>query len=114
LAARQKNTQKDLNNAINKALERDNQKRNSPKTINYNCEIVQSKLTPELSIVDYLLWALQRYILKGEDRFYKALENKYNSIIDLYDFEKNGSNYYNSENKFTIQKASAYRTDGYQ
>ncbi len=114
LAAQQKNTQKDLNNAINKALERDNQKRNSPKTINYNCEIVQSKLTPELSIVDYLLWALQRYILKGEDRFYKALENKYNSIIDLYDFEKNGSNYYNSENKFTIQKASAYRTDGYQ
>jgi len=115
LSARQKNTQKDLNNAVNKAIERDNHKRTMPITINYNCEIVQSKLTPELSIVDYLLWALQRYIVKGEARFYKALENKYNLIIDLYDFEKskNGSNYYNTENKFDILNATAYRTDGY-
>jgi hypothetical protein len=78
---------------------------------------VQSRLTPELSIVDYMLWALQRYIIKGEKRFYSALEEKYNLIIDLYDFdgynEKSGSNYYHRRNRFTMESAGEFKTDGY-
>lgn len=31
-----------------------------------SCTIVKSQDFPEMSVVDYLLWALQRYILKGE------------------------------------------------
>ena len=76
--------------------------------------IVLSNQYPELSIVDYLLWALQRYILKGEDRFFMALRDKYNLIIDLYDTEhykgkeKGNTNYYTKQNPFDILKASIF------
>ena len=117
LSARNKNTQHKLKEAIDSAIQRDNARRKSPIRIQYNSEIVLSKETPELSIVDYMLWALQRYILKGEGRFYKTLEEKYNLIIDLYDFEKykakGMSNYYHAKNRFDREKASAFRTDGY-
>jgi hypothetical protein len=76
LSARDKNTQSKLKASIDDALKKDNEKRNTPLEINFNCEIVLSKDTPELSIVDYMLWALQRYILKGEKRFYNALYRK--------------------------------------
>ena len=65
-----------------------------------------------LSIADYLLWSLQRYILTDEIRFYKVLEEKYNLIIDLYDNENPETNYYYKENKFAKTKASEFRTDG--
>lgn len=117
LSARNKNTQHKLKEAIDNAINRDNTRRKLPKQIQYNSEIVLSKETPELSIVDYLLWALQRYILKGEGRFYKTLEEKYNLIIDLYDFDKykakGQSNYYHEKNRFEMDKAASFRTDGY-
>lgn len=118
LSARKKNTQHKLKEAIDNALERDNNKRKTPIAISYNSEIVQSKDTPELSIADYLLWALQRYIIKGEKRFYNVLEEKYSLIIDLYDFDKykskGESNYYHSKNRFDLSKAGQFRVDGYQ
>ena len=117
LSARNKNTQRALVAAVNKAIDRDNAIRKNPVSVQFNCEIVQSRLTPELSIVDYMLWALQRYILQREKRFYNALQDKYNLIIDLYDFEKNrakgNSNYYHKKNRFTIENAGEFRTDGY-
>ena len=117
LSARNKNTQRALTEAVATAIKRDNTIRKKPIDIKFNCEIVQSKLTPELSIVDYMLWALQRYILKGEKRFYQALEDKYSLIIDLYDFDKyNGkgkSNYYHKRNRFSVEAAGIFRTDGY-
>lgn len=117
LSARNKNTQHKLKEAIDNAIIRDNARRKAPKKIQYNSEIVLSKETPELSIVDYMLWSLQRYILKGESRFYKALEEKYNLIIDLYDFDKykakGKSNYYHAKNRFDRNSASEFKTDGY-
>jgi hypothetical protein len=115
LSARGKNTQARLKYAINKALEGDNEKRKTPKEINYNCEILRSKDTPELVIIDYLMWALQRYILKNESRYYAALKDKFDLIIDLYDFESNDgkANYYSKENYFSLENASPFRTDGY-
>ncbi|MEN9599918.1 MAG: hypothetical protein RL596_2239 [Bacteroidota bacterium] len=119
LSARDKNTQTKLKASIEDALKKDNEKRKTPIEVNYNCEIVQSKDTPELSIVDYMLWALQRYILQGEKqkRFYNALEDKYSLILDLYDFTKykakGESNYYNQQNKFSLEKAAEFRKDGY-
>ena len=38
----------------------------------------------ELSIVDYLIWAIQRKLIKNESRYYDALLEKYESVIDLY------------------------------
>ncbi len=81
-------------------------RRNSGKIeddLTYRCSIIDAKNSPENSVVDYLLWAVQRYILKGEERFFIALENKYNFIIDLYD-DKASDNIYNSENQFRIEK----------
>ena len=109
LSARHKSTQNKLKESIEKALFSDNEKRIAPLKIAYNCEIVLSKETPELSIVDYLLWALQRNILKNESRFYDALIEKYTLIIDLYDNEQH---YYESK-IFDPKKATEFRTDGY-
>ena len=117
LSARNKNTQHKLKEAIDNALKRDNIKRLNPIEISYNSEIVKSKDTPELSIVDYMLWVLQRYILKKDKRFYNVLESKFNLIIDLYDFDKykarGKSNYYNEKNRFVLENAEVFRTDGY-
>ena len=113
LSARNKNTQRKLIEAIENALQRDNAKRELPLKIKYNCEIVLSKETPELSIVDYLLWAIQRYLLLGDKRFYNALGAKYNLIIDLYGADGEKSEYYDSNNKLAIEKAGAFRVDGY-
>ena len=63
LSARQKSTQEFLSLAIEKALERDNTIRKVPKTISYKFDIIRSEDSLELSIVDYLLWAINRYII---------------------------------------------------
>lgn len=114
LSARQKSTQKYLGEAIQKAIERDNSRRNMPINVDYKFDIIRSQDTPELSVVDYMLWGLQRYILKGEERFFKTLEPKYKFILDLYDFDNYGGNYYSKKNPFDLSKASPFRHDGYQ
>jgi hypothetical protein len=58
--------------------------------IKYNLEIVPGKEMPELSIIDYLLWAVHRKLTKGEGRYFEALKNKYDMIIDLYVEDQNG------------------------
>jgi hypothetical protein len=117
LSTRAGNSAEKLKEAIEKAIERDNKKRKSPITIHYDCRTIPSDITPELSIIDYLMWSLQRYILLKDSRFYNSLLGKFNLIIDLYDFEKFGSkssNYYHpKKNKFEIEKASEFRIDGY-
>lgn len=47
--------------------------------------ILQSKEMPELSIIDYLMWALQRDLLQGESRYFEALKSKYESVLNLYE-----------------------------
>lgn len=114
LAHRQKARMVNFKEAIQKAIIRDNQIRKSKIAIQYQSDIVLSSEYPEMSIIDYLLWSLQRYIVKKEDRFYLALINKYNLIIDLYDkehYSKVGSktsNYYSKENTFSLEKASKF------
>ena len=113
LSARQKSTQKHLGEAIAKAVERDNERRKEPIVIDYSFDIIRSQDTPELSIIDYMLWGLQRYMLKGEKRFFDALKPKYNLIIDLYDIPNYGHNYYHKGNPFSMDIASVFRYDGY-
>lgn len=113
LSARQKSTQKHLDEAIAKAIGRDNGKRKETLDISYSFDIIRSQDTPELSIIDYFLWALNRYIIKGEDRFYNALKSKYNLIIDVYDTANFGTNYYHKRNRFELEKASEFKSDGY-
>lgn len=113
LSARNKNTQHKLKEAIEKAIESDNATRETPLKIQYNCEIVLSKDTPELSIVDYLLWALQRYLIVGEKRFFNALRTKYNLIIDLYNSLDENVKYYTTDNLFEIEMIEGFKAEGY-
>ncbi len=42
---------------------------------------------PELSIIDYLMWAVQRKLLQGESRYFDALRSKYETVLNLYEEE---------------------------
>ena len=68
--------------AVTKALKADIEETNG--NIQYNLEIVQSKEMPELSIIDYLMWAVQRDLLQGESRYFDALKGKYETVLNLY------------------------------
>ena len=73
------------------------------------CQTLLSSNCPELSVVDYCLWALQRYLLQGEIRFFAALEAKFELIIDLYDDSPiAGSKVYTSANPLRTEKCSAF------
>jgi len=113
LAQRDKNKMSLFVDAVKKAVARDNGRRKKPITVNYQCDIVQSANCPEMSVVDYLLWAVQRYITKSEGRFFKALIDKYALIIDLYDsenYKKFGGkgNYYTASHPFDLEKTSKF------
>ena len=57
------------------------------ESIKYNLEIVPSQDMPELSIIHYLMWAVQRKLLQGESRYFDALRNKYGTVLNLYEEE---------------------------
>jgi hypothetical protein len=75
----------------------------------YSCNIVPSKTTPELSVVDYQLWALQRYIVLGEKQYFDKLFNKYCFIYDIYSNKKQAQNrFFTHENPFDLSKTEAF------
>jgi len=76
LSRRGNNSLHHFQSAVSKALTKDG--------INYRLEIVPSKEMPELSIIDYLMWAVQRQLITGEDRYFKALKSKYETVLHLY------------------------------
>jgi hypothetical protein len=83
LSERGKNAWNYFREAVNKAL--DNAETSGDRKIKCNMEIVSSNDVPELSIIDYMIWALQRNLLQGESRFFDALKNKYATVINLYE-----------------------------
>ncbi len=113
LSGRTGSSAEKLKKAIDRAIARDNERRKIELNIKYDCRTVPSYLTPELSVIDYLLWALQRYILSDDNRYYLALKEKFNLIIDLYDFKNFRQNYYSSTNRFEKIKAGEFKMDGY-
>jgi len=38
-----------------------------------------------LSIIDYLLWAVKRKLLLNENCYFEALNNKYETVVNLYE-----------------------------
>lgn len=61
---------------------------------------------PELCVVDYFLWALQRYIYRKEYRFWDTIQPKIESVLDIYDI----SEVFNKSNPFSLEKVSAFPT----
>ena len=82
LSQRGNNSLHRFQEAVTKALEADNA--DATGAIQYNLEIVQSREMPELSIIDYLMWAVQRDILQGESRYFEAMKSKYETVLNLY------------------------------
>ena len=84
LSQRGNNSMNRFSEAVIKALKSDAIKSGSEQEINYSLEIVPSEDMPELSVVDYLMWAVQRKLLKGETRYFDAFKEKYGTILELY------------------------------
>lgn len=104
LAHKSKSTTEKLISAIEKAIENSNRKKGIIEQIDYQCTIEKSSFLPELSVVDYFLWALQRYIYKGEIRFWETIEPSVGTVIDLYD----GNKMYEGSDVFRLEKATAF------
>ena len=66
--------------AVKKALKGEG----TPNDLNYVLEIVPGRSMPECSIIDYLIWAVQRKLLVGESRYFDAMRDKFETIVDLY------------------------------
>lgn len=82
LSQRGNNTLSDFQKAVDKTLITSPILAN-PK--NYRLEVVPGSEMPELSIIDYLIWAVQRKLLKNEARYFEALKDKYRVVLNLYD-----------------------------
>lgn len=58
-----------------------------------------------LRVVDYLLWALQRFVERGESRFFEYLEDRYSLVVDEDDLRRHRwGEYYSSKNPLTPEK----------
>ncbi len=82
---------KTTNDRFNQVLEDALCKEMYTERLNYQAEIVKSAEYPELWIIDYMLWALQRCLLKKEKRFLNALSDKVSIIQDNDGGEFKGS-----------------------
>lgn len=67
--------------AVNKAVTSDNNVKNT----SCHLQIIPSKEMPELSIIDYLLWAVQRKLISDERRQFNAIIDKFATITNLYE-----------------------------
>ncbi|MFP5039952.1 DUF3800 domain-containing protein [Parasediminibacterium sp. JCM 36343] len=85
LSQRGKNSLQRFQKAVDKALLATGSK--TKESIKYNLEIVPSKDMPELSIIDYLMWAVQRSLLQGESCYFDALRSIYETVLNLYEEE---------------------------
>lgn len=108
LASRQSNNEQRFVEAVEKSIEIRRQKAGlTVSGLKYKCDVVKSAEYPEMSVVDYMLWAVQRYITKGEKRFFLTVEHKYTAILDAFDPGEN--NVYTAENPFDLLKAPPFK-----
>jgi hypothetical protein len=107
LSQRHSNTEQRFTQAFERVLTTESKGGKIP----YQCTVVRSRDFPELSVADYLLWALQRYILQGEERYFAAMEHHYEQILDIYEDDGHGR-LYTRENRFELEKASPYTIVG--
>lgn len=61
---------------------------------------------PCLQVIDYINWTIQRLFEKGQDRYYKYIEEKVKFVVDIYDFNKYPKNFYTKKNPLEINKIS--------
>jgi len=101
-----KHTVKDFTDAVSKVFNT-LQENNGKRMLSYRCNVVKASESWEMCVIDYLLWAVQRYIMKGERRFLAALEHQFKIIYDIYDDDAE-NNLYTADNPFNLEKASDF------
>lgn len=104
LARIQSNTISEFRDAVKKSFELSS----DDEYKDFKCDVVKAKEYPEMCVVDYYLWALQRYISKGERRFLTSLEKNCKVIYDIYDTYADDPKYFYPNNRFYLEKASNY------
>ena len=73
-----------LENGLNKAVERFKQSKPDMKMQGNIIFDIQSPITePLLTIADYLCWAIQRKFEKGEGRFFDYIKNKVTVVTEI-------------------------------
>ncbi len=72
----------------------------------YKVEAHRPSGEPCLQVVDYMNWAVQRAFERGEMRYFNYVKEKVKFLVDIYDFDKYPTNFYNSKNQFDITKMS--------
>jgi hypothetical protein len=61
---------------------------------------------PCLQVIDYMNWAVYRAFSRGEDRYYKFVEDKVSLLVDVYDYKNYPKAYYSKNNPFEVTKIS--------
>jgi hypothetical protein len=106
LASRSKTDMGFFSDATKKALEIYSKQLKNSVEREYKCFILKSSECPELSVTDYMLWALQRYILKKDIESFDIIKDKFSLIIDLYGFKND--RYFYKKNPFSLDKVHPF------
>lgn len=85
LSRRNQTTSERFNQVLEEALCQEM----NEESLFYKAEIVKNAEYPELWITDYMLWAVQRSIIKGEKRFLDALSSKVVLLQETGDYQYN-------------------------
>jgi len=93
-----------LRGAIQKGIERFEQKWGTPVTTEFAVQAQTPKGEPCLSIVDYMNWAVYRAFTTGEMRYYRVVEEKVSLLVDLYDVGNCPNNWYSKKNPFDTKR----------
>jgi hypothetical protein len=101
-----KERQAPLSKAIEAGIERFEAKVKAPVNTTFSVVAQTPQGEPCLSVIDYLNCAVYRAYVKGEMDYYKMVEDKVSSLVDLYDDEVRPKNRYNRKNPFDIKKTT--------
>jgi len=93
-----------LSTAIQRGLERFEEKWGRKVTTTFEVRAQTPKGEPGLSVVDYMNWAVYRAFTRGEMRYYRVVEEKVSLLVDLYDVGNYPRNWYSRQNPFDIQR----------
>jgi len=99
-----RNRQAPLLRAIQRGVERFEQKWSTTVTTTFSVQAQTPKGEPCLSVTDYMNWAVYRAFTTGEMRYYRVVEEKVSLLVDLYDTAKYPHNWYSRKNPFDINK----------
>lgn len=95
-----------LQNAIQLGVKRFVAKWNVQPTSTFSVQAQTPAGEPCLCVIDYMNWAVYRAFTRQEMRYYRAVEEKVDLLVDLYDTQNYPNNWYSHRNPFDINKTT--------